>query len=385
MDGHDKEHASNGTSAEGKDSESGDGLNGICKRGFGQNYELKYRGNTDAQPLSEKGPSAGDQELNGRVVAELFKNDAYESLANNATREQALDAIEQAVSGWVKKVIEKTGVIAGDSQELCRVIPFGSYCLGVHSCDSDIDVLCIVPEHVSRYAFMEEVPGVLLAMPGVANVHCVPEAFVPVIKFELNGVDVDLGVARMPYESIPRDLDISDDEHLKHIPEPTDVTCLNGPRVTYEILRRVPDVEHYRTFLRCIKLWARRRGVYSNIVGFPGGVAWAIMAAKACQLYPNMIPAQLLEKFFFLYKNWNFMNAVTIAPVDECSAPPGAVYMPAWDPHPHPSMRRPISVITPTYPAANATFNASHSTLAVIKNEIAASYEIMQVCHDWCP
>jgi hypothetical protein len=224
MDGHDKEHASNGTSAEGKDSESGDGLNGICKRGFGQNYELKYRGNTDAQPLSEKGPSAGDQELNGRVVAELFENDAYESPANNATREQALDAIEQAVSGWVKKVIEKTGVIAGDSQELCRVIPFGSYCLGVHSCDSDIDVLCIVPEHVSRYAFMEEVPGVLLAMPGVANVHCVPEAFVPVIKFELNGVDVDLGVARMPYESIPRDLDISDDEHLKHIPEPTDVT-----------------------------------------------------------------------------------------------------------------------------------------------------------------
>ena len=36
-------------------------------------------------------------------------------------------------------------------------------------------------------------------------------------------------------------------------------------------------------------------------------------------------------------------------------------------------------MITPTYPAANATFNSSHSTLAVVKYEISHAYEIVQV------
>ena len=36
-------------------------------------------------------------------------------------------------------------------------------------------------------------------------------------------------------------------------------------------------------------------------------------------------------------------------------------------------------MITPTYPAANATFNSSHSTLAVVKYEISHAYEIVLV------
>ena len=44
------------------------------------------------------------------------------------------------------------------------------------------------------------------------------------------------------------------------------VTCLNGPRVTYELLQRVPNIENFKVLLRAIKLWARRREIYSNIV-----------------------------------------------------------------------------------------------------------------------
>ncbi|KAJ1495940.1 Poly(A) polymerase central domain-containing protein [Baffinella frigidus] len=379
MDGHANAAVQNGAAVPGGSDVPLSELNGICMRGFGKNQALHYRPNYEAEPLSEKGPSASDEELNRRWVDELHLHGAFETSTNNATREKTLDAVERSVSGWVRTVCEQQGLAIEDPRELCRVIPFGSYCLGVHSSDSDIDVLCIVPSHVSRDVFMEDVPGVLASLPGVTKLHCLPEAFVPVIKFEMNGVDVDLGVAQMPYDSIPLDLDISEDEHLKLIPDPKDVTCLNGPRVTCEILRRVPHVENFRTFLRCIKLWARRRGVYSNITGFPGGVAWGIMAAKACQLYPNMIPSQLLEKFFFLYKNWNFQNAVLVAPLVECRAPSGAVYMAAWDAKLPPGQKRPMSVITPTYPAANATFNSSHSTLAVVKHEIAHAYEIVQV------
>ena len=339
---------------------------------------LEYRHNKEREVLSLKGPTPADEALNAQLLDELRRNGAYEEDAKDAVRESALHSVETVVSQWVVAQSEKMGQPV-EPGEACRIVPFGSYCLGVHSADSDIDVLCIVPTHISRHDFFSDVPPLLAAQSNIANVHSVPEAFVPVIKFECDAVDFDLSMAHVPYASIPADLSVLGDEHLKELQDPKDVTCLNGPRVTLEILRRVPHVENFRTFLRCIKLWARRRGIYSNIVGFPGGVAWAIMAAMVAQYYPNMNPVMLFEKFFFiyhvhpLYKKFN--NPVKIAPIDECIAPPGAVYMKSWS---QAEPLRPVCVITPTYPPANATFNASHSTLKVMKKEIENAHLLMQ-------
>jgi len=344
-------------------------------RGLGSSARvLEYRKNKESDPLSEKGPSAADEALNEKLIGELRKNLAYEEDHKDIIRERALLHVESIVSQWVVEQSERTGQPV-EKSEACRIVPFGSYCLGVHSADSDIDVLCIVPKHILRHDFFADIPQLLAEQSNITDLSCLPEAFVPVIKFECDKVEFDLSMAHMPYASIPENLSVLVDEHLKELEDPKDVTCLNGPRVTLEILRRVPHIENFRTFLRCIKLWARRRGIYSNIVGFPGGVAWAIMGAKVAQYYPNMNPSMLLEKFFFLYKNWNFQNAVVIAPLEECRAPPGAVYMASWS---QAAIRRPFSIITPTYPAANATFNASNSTLAVMKKEIENAHTLMQ-------
>lgn len=94
-----------------------------------------------------------------------------------------------------------------------------------------------------------------------------------------------------------------------------------GSRVNDEILRLVPNVQVYRDSLRCIKLWAQRmyrsfvwqtyilflsigRAIYSNVNGFFGGVAWAILVARICQLYPNAIAGAIVSRFFIIMYQW---------------------------------------------------------------------------------
>ena len=107
----------------------------------------------------------------------------------------------------------------------------------------------------------------------------------PVIKFKYRNIDVDLTLARlMCNETIPEDEDFLT---LHSVTRELDQRCLrslNGYRATRELLQLVPDVARFRTVLRLVKLWARRQGIYGNMLGFLGGAAWAILVAKACQM-----------------------------------------------------------------------------------------------------
>lgn len=46
------------------------------------------------------------------------------------------------------------------------------------------------------------------------------------------------------------------------------------------------------------------RAIYSNVNGFLGGVAWAMLVARICQLYPNAIAGSIVTRFFSIMYQW---------------------------------------------------------------------------------
>ena len=69
--------------------------------------------------------------------------------------------------------------------------------------------------------------------------------------------------------------------------------------------------------MRCIKLWSKARGLHSNVMGYLGGIGWAILVAKVCKDNPKMEPNQLLHRFFEFYRDyqWGPDNPITLCDI----------------------------------------------------------------------
>lgn len=46
------------------------------------------------------------------------------------------------------------------------------------------------------------------------------------------------------------------------------------------------------------------KAIYSNVNGFLGGVAWAMLVARICQLYPNAVAGAIVSRFFIIMYQW---------------------------------------------------------------------------------
>lgn len=133
-------------------------------------------------------------------------------------------------------------------------------------------------------------------------------------------VKIDFVCARLSIAVVPDDLDLSDNNLLLGLDERC-IRSLNGSRVTDEILRLVPSVPVFRLALRTIKLWAKKRAIYSNIMGFLGGVAWAMLVARVCQMYPNACAASIVSRFFRIMYQWGWPQPILLKPMEEGPLP----------------------------------------------------------------
>lgn len=327
------------------------------------------------EPISLGGPSEYDIVKTNELEKFLADAGLYESQEEAISREEVLGRLDQIVKIWVKKVSRARGLNEQLVQEAnAKIFTFGSYRLGVHGPGADIDTLCVGPRHASRDEdFFGELRRMLSDMPDVTELHPVPDAHVPVMKFKLNGVSIDLLYAKLSLWVIPEDLDISQDSILQNADEQS-VRSLNGCRVTDQILRLVPNIQSFRTTLRCMRFWAKRRGVYSNVAGFLGGINWALLVARICQLYPNALPNMLVSRFFRVYTQWRWPNPVMLCAIEE-----GSLGLQIWDPRRnHKDKYHLMPIITPAYPSMNSSYNVSSSTLRIMTEEFKRGHDICE-------
>ena len=112
-----------------------------------------------------------------------------------------------------------------------------------------------------------------------------------------------------------------------------------------------------------------------QVMGFLGGINWAILVGRICQLYPNASPSMLIYRFFRVYSKWKWPNPVMLCHIEE-----GYLGLPVWDPRRNYRDRgHQMPIITPAYPCMNSSYNVSVSTRYVMTQEFTRAFEICQV------
>ncbi|XP_029163676.1 poly(A) polymerase type 3 isoform X2 [Nylanderia fulva] len=336
---------------------------------------LRTLGMTSAISVAE--PKPIDIARTNELKEALKPYNVFESEEELNHRMEILSKLNALVKQWIRDTSIARNMPPNVAEQVGgKIYTFGSYRLGVHHKGADIDALCVVPRHIYRTDYFSSFFELLKMQEEVTDLRAVEEAFVPVIKMNFDGIEIDMLFAKLTLKEIPDSMDLRDDMLLKNL-DPKCVRSLNGCRVTDEILRLVPNIENFRLALRAIKLWAKRHGIYSNVLGYLGGVSWAMLVARTCQLYPNAVAATLIEKFFLVFSQWKWPQPVLLKQPDNVN-----LGYAVWDPRVNVSDRYHLMpIITPAYPQQNSTFNVSVSTRTIMQeafeNGLAITEEII--------
>ncbi|XP_021947220.1 poly(A) polymerase type 3 isoform X2 [Folsomia candida] len=330
--------------------------------------------------ISTAGPKEIDLKLTKDLEEALKPHAVFESVEEMTHRMEILSKLDFLVKNWVRDISVQKNIPPSVAEHLGgKIYTFGSYRLGVHNKGADIDALCVVPRHIQRTDYFTSFFELLKQQSEVSDLRAVEEAFVPVIKMSFDNIEIDMLFARLASKEVPDDMELMDDSILKNLDQKC-VRSLNGCRVTDEILRLVPNIDSFRLALRAIKLWAKKSGIYSNVLGYLGGVSWAMLVARTCQLYPNATASTVVQKFFLVFSQWKWPHPVLLKPMEPASS--NALGFPVWDPRVTVSDRYHLMpIITPAYPQQNSTFNTSESTRQVMADQFNRGLQVTEDIH----
>eukprot|EP00931_Biecheleriopsis_adriatica_P106722 TRINITY_DN81103_c0_g1_i1.p1 TRINITY_DN81103_c0_g1~~TRINITY_DN81103_c0_g1_i1.p1 ORF type:complete len:549 (+),score=89.98 TRINITY_DN81103_c0_g1_i1:43-1647(+) len=335
-----------------------------------------------SDPISLQEAEPHDLALSEQMREDLETVFPAETPEGMQTRQAVLQELESMFHDWMSKLSQEAGIAEDEvKRSTVKITTLGSYRLGVVHPGSDIDTLCIAPPHVRREDFFSTFAELLAQHDDVSECVPIPEAYTPIIKLKMRSVCIDLLFARLARpiaESESAEEVVKEDKMLRNMDEKS-VRCMNGFRVADQILQLVPNQETFRRTLRFIKHWARRRGIYSNVLGFFGGITWSLLVARICQLYPYYAPNQLVKRFFLLYHQWNWTRPVMLCEIVDPANVPGLTSHKVWNPKTNAADRLHVMpVITPAFPAMNSTYNVTETTKRILLDEFKRGSEVMQ-------
>jgi len=143
-------------------------------------------------------------------------------------------------------------------------------------------------------------------------------------------------------------------------------------RVTHFLQERVKGNDAFEVALRTIKAWARTRGIYSSVMGYLGGVSWAILVTKICQLFPNANAATVVRKFFFFYSRWKFGPERPVYLLSATEQKKRYCADPSRD-----GERPLMCIVTPVSPTINTSYNVTKATFRLIVREFMRADKIV--------
>lgn len=258
---------------------------------------------------------------------------------------------------------------------------FGSYGLGLAG--NDVDCLLITSQKVTRETVFSILVEAFQKNEQFSDVRAIANAYVPLIKFTYKEMHFDLLHCILPYETLDifekNEYFLFDDSILRSL-DSKSFLSLNGFRTTQKILKLVPNVDNFLALLSFVKTWAKQRCLYSNIMGYWGGITWTIVVAKICQLYDhneakeakeNEYINDLFKKFLRVMAKWKWPMPITIAKIDNNRYSPD---LEPWDPsHAEHEL---MPVLTPAYPSKNSSYNVMQSTASLMKKEFKRAYQL---------
>eukprot|EP01124_Arcella_intermedia_P034169 TRINITY_DN8421_c0_g1_i2.p1 TRINITY_DN8421_c0_g1~~TRINITY_DN8421_c0_g1_i2.p1 ORF type:complete len:825 (-),score=204.08 TRINITY_DN8421_c0_g1_i2:500-2974(-) len=285
----------------------------------------------------------------------LISDPLFESEEGNDIRREVLQKLGNLISQILQNVVDRSE----DSRAYqYALLPIGSYSLGIHSRNADID--CLAVSGISRNIFVKHLSQALQPLENAKFIKDVDDALIPVTKIIIDDVEMDILYICIPNFSDKSILNYNYSDYcefvinqklkLLHTPkviedeaggspnrgsigtirvadllskqaEFTDILSgkesmmnkqsaisLNGYFDTELIKIVVPDYSIFKIVVVAVHYWAKKKGLYSNKFGFLGGFCWNILVARICQLYPQASPELIFFKFFEIYSTWDWDN-----------------------------------------------------------------------------
>lgn len=237
---------------------------------------------------------------------------------------------------------------------------FGSARLGVENSDSDIDVVCLIPDFVSGKRFLVQVEDSLTGLCDRSQV--ILDAKFPLLRVQIEGVSLDLLYTQVEIFDGWENVDIRD--LSSRIKNTKFITGCWDADVTIDLVQQQIPLNRFRLLLRSVRVWAKSRKIHGNSWGFLGGFSWSLLCAYTCINYSakDKSVEALIAHFFQILSSHNWHQVIYLTDA-------GKQYMPQLP-------QDLLPIVSSIEPCKNTARNVTRSTAKILQSEFVRGAEI---------